>query len=332
MKPIEDNKQTNEPLLTIYILAGGGNQKWLLESANSIAMQINDLPIALAISINTPAISPNQLASEVDRRIRIRSEPLRVPADMHLRHCADACTSQYIMLFHDDDLIAKGYLKTAVALLQSASPDLLTSDMRFFSDSGQDHETIEKVHKRRRKHVETITREELIIRMLRGDPINFASCIYRTKNLQTCRIDELSKLFGKYADRPLMLESAGRAGRVLHCTGGTVFTRIHGSQDSQQLDPMAANKRTALLAYYRHELEAMSYPLDRYWLYACWRALHDCMSLSEWISIACLKTNDRSKAISLEGIAYWVVRMSKELIMSTILKFRGTRHRETYGV
>jgi hypothetical protein len=118
---------------------------------------------------------------------------------------------------------------------------------------------------------------------------------------------------------------------VLHCKGQTVFTRIHGGQDSQQLDPLAANKRTALLTYYRHELEAMSYPLDRYWLYACWRALHDCMRLSEWVSIACVKTNDNSKAISLEGIAYWTARMSKELTVAAIRKFRGTRHRKTYG-
>jgi hypothetical protein len=235
------------------------------------------------------------------------------------------------MLFHDDDLIARGYLKTAIELLKSASPDLLTSDMRFFSGSGERPEALGKVHQNRRKYVETITREELIIRMLRGDHINFASCIYRTKNLQTCRIDVLSKLFGKYADRPLMLESAGRSGRVLHCKGQTVFTRIHSGQDSQQLDPLAANKRTALLTYYRHELEAMSYPLDRYWLYACWRALHDCMRLSEWVSIACMKTNDSSKAISLGGIAYWTARMSKELTVAAILRFRGTRHRKTYG-
>ena len=323
--------QTPQKLLTIYILAGGGNEEWLLKSANSIATQIDDLPIALVISINTPEISPLELASKVDKRIQIRSEPLRIPAHLHLRHCADACKSQYIMLFHDDDLIARGYLKTAIALLESASPDLLTSDMQFFSDSSQDHEALEKLHKRRRKHVETITREELIIRMMRGDSINFASCIYRTKNLQTCRNFELSKLFGKYADRPLMLESAGRAGRVLHCTGGTVFTRIHGSQDSQQHDAMAANKRSALLTYYRHELEAMSYPLDRYWLYACWRALHDCMKLSEWVAIACMKTNDNSKAISLEGIAYWTARMSKEATVAAILRFLGTKHRKTYG-
>jgi len=314
------NSYPADPLLTIYILAGSSNQAWLLQSIHSITSQVRDLPVAVVASINTPSIDPAMLTAEVNATIAVRCEQERVAVDQHCEHCISECASPYIMLFHDDDLLVNGYLRTAVRLLKLEAPQMITTDMEFFTNDAPGlHHTKERAW-RQRQGVETLSREQLIVRILRGDAINFASCIYRTKSLQGCNLQELNIRFGKYADRPLMLECAGRAGRILHCTGQTVLTRVHPGQDSQQQDPQAASRRTALLNYYRNELEQMAVQFDRYWTYACWRSLHDCMEGDTWKGVAWKRTAHQRSAVSLLGIVYWLAKSNLERMKRALAK------------
>lgn len=311
------NNQTTT-LLTIYILAGGTNQTWLLQSIHSITSQMGVLPVAVVASINTPSIDPAGLAAQLNPNIAVRTEQERVTADLHCQHCISECASRYIMLFHDDDLLVNGYLGTAVKLLKLQTPQIMTTDMEFFVNDAPDQHHRKRQAWRDRQEIEVLSREQLMLRMLRGDAINFASCIYQTEALQQCNLRELNKRFGKYADRPLMLECAGRGGRILHCTGQAVLTRVHPGQDSQKQDPQAASRRTALLNYYREELEQMAVRFDRYWIYACWRALHNCMEGDKWKSVAWKRTANQRSAVSLVGIVYWLVKSSQEKLKNRL--------------
>jgi hypothetical protein len=323
---MNENNCPAHPLLTIYILAGSSKQDWLMQSIHSITSQVRDLPVAVVASVNTTEIDPARLATEVNSTIVIRCEQERVAADLHSQHCISECTSPYIMLFHDDDLLVNGYLRTATKLLKQEAPQIITTDMEFFANDAPGQHVTKRRAWRQLQEVEALSREQLIVKILRGDAVNFASCIYRTESLQRCDLQDLNKRFGKYGDRPLMLECAGRASRILHCTGQTVLTRVHPGQDSQQEDPHGASKRTELLNYYRNELEQMAVPFDLYWTYACWRSLHDCMGKGKWKTIAWKRTAKQQSAVSPKGIAYWLAKSSIEILKQRLAsRLRGDR-------
>ena len=156
-----------------------------------------------------------------------------------------------------------------------------------------------------------LTKGQLAYRMLRGDAINFASCIYQTKKLVQCDLTAINQRYGKYSDRPLMLESAGEGGHIIHCTGNTVFTRVHKNQDSQKRDPKAEEKRKELLNYYRNHLVSTKLGFRRYWTYACWRALHDCSPNIEWIRFALSRSKSGRCDVTLVGCLYCLLKMSR---------------------
>ena len=323
MRTHQENKPRQPTLLTIYILAGGSNWSWLLASIESITSQVETLPIEVVVSVNSPSIDIEKLNNEVGGKAQIRNEQQRVPSEVHIWNCAVECRSPYIMLFHDDDILAPGYLKKALKLLKMQQPDLITTDMSFFSTQVPPSSIDNPRRRKDRSKMTKLTKGQLTYRMLRGDAINFASCIYQTKKLIQCDLTGIKRGYGKYSDRPLMLESAGEGGQIIHCTGNTVYTRVHQNQDSQQRDPKAEERRKALLNYYRNHLVSTKLGFRRYWTYACWRALHDCSPNIEWLRFAMTCTRPRSCDVTLVGCLYCLLKMSKENMLKVASKITG---------
>ena len=298
-------QDSSSPLLTIYVLIGSDQLANIRESITSITQQIHGLPIIAVASINNPRIDASQL-QDLDPALKMLHHVERVPSWRHTELCAAHCRSPYIMAFHDDDLIAPGYLSFLIQLLTQANPPaLVTTDMRFFC--GEPGE-LWRSHQHYR--MASLNRSQLALRMFRGDAVNFASCTYRTTALQAQHLQQLSEQFGKYGDRPLMLNCVADGDTLIHVQGGAVLTRVHGLQDSVQTDPMAAKHRPALLGYYGSVIRERR-RFNMLLPYAAWRSLHDCLPNKERLKLL-LKLQDRPLFCLALGLPLAVLKILVE--------------------
>lgn len=273
------------PLLTVYVLIGSEQLAYIRESIASITKQIHGLPIIVVASINNPRIDASQL-QDLDPALEMLRHVEQVPSWRHAELCAAHCCSPYIMQFHDDDLMAPGYLSCLIQVLTQHHPALVTTDMRFFCG-----EPSKPLRSPKRYQIKSLNRSQLALRMLRGDAVNFASCTYQTETLQAQNLKSLIAQFGKYGDRPLMLNCVTDGETLIHVKGGAVLTRVHRLQDSAQTDPAAAKHRPALLGYYSSVIRERRH-FNILLPYAFWRSLHDCLPSKEWLRLL-LKLQDR---------------------------------------
>lgn len=268
------NTYSSPSLLDIYVLASRNNGIFLNNAITSICSQIDGLPIKVIASLNGDArLIETEIKPQQGLLIRTREQYL--PAEAHIHKCINECTSEYIMLFHDDDVLADGHLRRAVGIIRQEMPDLILTDSVFFCDGHP------KIKGGQPTKITRKTRTEMILLALGGENINFASCIYRTSNARSINIFDLANTYGKYADRPTMLCSVSNGSRIIFCQGSTVFTRVHSSQDSQQHDPNGALHRARLLQFYREQIERPSLSFLLCWPYACLRALLGEVSISK---------------------------------------------------
>ena len=265
--------------LHIFVLASRKNALFLNEAISSICDQVGSLPITVTASLNGDA---RAIFSEIkpQKRLSIKHREEYLTAESHMTQCIKECTSDYIMLFHDDDLLVDGYLDKAMRIIRKKTPDLILTDSVFFSNMRTG------TAKSRKTLITPKTKDQVILLALGGKNINFAGCIYKADNIRGLDILELVKIFGKYADRPTMLSCVHKMSSIIFCQGGTVCTRVHHNQDSQQPDKLGASYRARLLRYYREQLDVKDLRFLIQWPYACMRSLLGEAPMLEVFSIA----------------------------------------------
>lgn len=259
--------------LSVFILGARNNPVFLQEALDSITRQVGSLPISVILSLNGDGRECTQHIN-LNRTVKliVRRRPLT--ATGHTKQCIMECRSEYIMLFHDDDILVNGYLKRVHRLLEKSDPDLILSDCKFFNSDCKRKDLLQKhTANDHREKTQSISHRQVAGHFLRGSNINFASCVYRHEYIKTVDLDLLRQRFGKYADRPMMLESAGNGQKVFLLQGNTVLTRIHKGQDSQQADPMGVSFRKNLLEYYLELFDTIPTDILFLWPYSCLRSI-----------------------------------------------------------
>lgn len=147
----------------------------------------------------------------------------------NIKRCQSLCTKKYVMIFHDDDQLHPAYVETAYTYLQAnqdanlvvANAVVLSekSDTTFSNPAVQPVLKLDKLH----------FAAALYVR----NKIAFCSAIYSITALKSIDFNEVKDKFGKWGDRPMMIEAVGD-GAVMVLTGDYVFTGRHDAQDTHQ--------------------------------------------------------------------------------------------------
>ena len=139
------------------------------------------------------------------------------------------CSKKYALVFHDDDQLHPNYLESAYHYLEAHSdanivvsnsvtiPAQSTPD--FASSLGQSVQKLDQTHFAAALYVK--------------NKIAFCSAVYRKDALLSLDFINLQTRFGKWGDRPIMIEAVGKGSAIL-MTGAYVFTGRHSEQDTHQ--------------------------------------------------------------------------------------------------
>jgi len=138
----------------------------------------------------------------------------------------EKASSKWTMLFHDDDVIHPNYIEYAVHGLESHQNAVLCCSGNFDGTSPPEKwlsiipdYVYGNVH-------------DLANFIYSGLPIAFCSAIYKTECMK--RVPIQMKKFGKYSDRPWLLDIASH-GNVIIFKSPMIFTRKHPGQDTTNI-------------------------------------------------------------------------------------------------
>ncbi len=165
--------------------------------------------------------------------------------------------SEYLIVFHDDDIMHKDYLKSALNYLEKNKDVVwLGSNINFVKDSNKMFD----FKRLNLSNFQKINTEKLITLLLDGFNLGFCSMIYKTSVFKTdINLDELNKKFSKWADRPLLIELS-KKGLVAITEEKFINYRVHLGQDSQDNQLKEIPKEGYnLLQYYSTELDAAGF-------------------------------------------------------------------------
>ena len=163
---------------------------------------------------------------------------------------AQFCQSNWLMIFHDDDLLHPEYLQYCYNAITS-DPDLQFIGSNYSGTQNPSQSSWPNVHPecwyfRDQAHFASFCYTK--------NDIHFASAIYRIDNFLNIEKD-LSK-FGKMCDRPILIEGMGKGkGKVFKYP--FIQYRLHAGQDSQS--PSSGpflQEAIALTEYYKSYMGA----------------------------------------------------------------------------
>lgn len=148
----------------------------------------------------------------------------------NIKRCQQLCSKKYVMIFHDDDQLHPEYVETAYRYLNAnQGTNLVVTNAKTipvksepdYSDTS-DHAVLklDKLH----------FAAALYVR----NKIAFCSAIYNTTALKSLDFEDLKLQFGKWGDRPIMIEAVG-TGSAIILTGNYVYTGRHDAQDTHHI-------------------------------------------------------------------------------------------------
>jgi len=212
-----------------------------------------------------------------DRRVRYHRNPERLGAMQNMFAAIHAGAGEYVMAFHEDDLLSRGYLSTAVGILNSnPSCGFVACQLREFrqdpSQSDLDRDVPYPAYEK------FGSAAELVRGILRGtaDPM-FGSVVYRRAALAGVRPDHAR--YATLVDRPFLLSVVERGWTAAVIREPIAWYRHHpGEGDTRHL-AMTADHILNLLVAYRARLReplttedrALFFAYSGYWLFELYR-------------------------------------------------------------
>lgn len=159
--------------------------------------------------------------------------------------------SDYVIVFHDDDVMHPELLRTEVEILEKDKNIVLVgTDLNFIKDD----KLISKFKALRKKRkIRTYNDHSDLIRLILKDfDLCFDSVMYRTDSL--IDFSPYHERFSKWSDRPFIIAIA-KKGNCAIIDEKLVSYRIHISQDSQSGAPAAeCDRLLGLFEFYRDNL------------------------------------------------------------------------------
>jgi glycosyltransferase involved in cell wall biosynthesis len=219
----------------------------------------------------------NYVDSLGDRRVRYHRNPERLGAMRNMFAAIGAGCGQYVMAFHEDDLLSRGYLATAAGILNSnPSCGLVACQLHEFTQDPSDADLGQEIpHPAYEKFP---TPADLVRGILRGtaDPM-FGSVVYRRAALAGVTPDHAH--YATLVDRPFLLSIVERGWMAAVIREPLVWYRRHEQDGDTRHLAMSADHILHLLDHYRAKLPAVLTKEERalffsytgYWLFELYR-------------------------------------------------------------
>jgi len=158
-------------------------------------------------------------------------------------------TADWVMVFHDDDLLHPEYLGAVTAVI-GAFPNATLIGSAMKGEAAPDARKWASVSPDRTTGI--LSWREFARKLYAGFPFPFCSAVYRTEVYRRTVID--TGTYGKISDRPFLMEVA-RAGGAVLLKDVFVKSRNHPGQDSRDLATGPFPSEALMLQrYYREAL------------------------------------------------------------------------------
>lgn len=186
--------------------------------------------------------------------------------------------SEYLVIFHDDDVMRHDFLERSLSILeQDEDIAFVGSRLRFIKD----HKKINEF-KPLKNQINTFVCDDAsdLVRLILCDfDLGFNSIVYRTKLIMK-DIMLFTKKYDKWGDRPYLIELA-KKGKVVILNEKLINYRIHKGQDSQNNNKDTLSYLLNLFNCYKENLTAPLSLSDKKLFYT-WSSNHIILSLASF--------------------------------------------------
>jgi len=172
---------------------------------------------------NTPQVVENFR----DFGVQLKRNDKNVSAAENFARAQELAVREWVLVFHDDDLLHPDYLNTALALAEKYPDAVLAGSGMSF----EEHPSPDSWPRCQGDHVCCPQTQDFAALLYEGFPFHFGSALYRTEFFKTQQIKW--EVYGKVADRPFLLDIA-RNGSVIVLKEAYVKYRCHPGQDSAE--------------------------------------------------------------------------------------------------
>ncbi len=156
-----------------------------------------------------------------------------VPAETNLggvgnmQRCQKLAARKYVMMFHDDDQLHPSYLATVLNYFAAYPGTALVVSKARDIQAGATIVSSKKIDASALK----LDRLNFALSLYVKNKIAFSSAVYRTDCFKALQMDELVASFGKWADRPFMIEAV-QDRFAIALNGAFAYSGRHAAQDT----------------------------------------------------------------------------------------------------
>lgn len=242
-------------------------REYLRQSISSVLRQtFQDLEILVFDNHSDQDIA-GLVAEFNDRRVRL------VPSEVQLGSFGNfsriynyAFASEWLVIFHDDDVMHPRFLERCMRALATEPNAVLCAASNVFVKDARKLNSFESFDQKPLKPEVYKTAADLTRLILSGFNLCFDSVVYKTVILED---NGPFKRFGKWGDRPIVINLAGK-GKTLVLKEKLVNYRVHPGQDSQDRnwDSESINQNLDLYEFYLEKLPKPLSPKDERLFYS----------------------------------------------------------------
>lgn len=226
-----------------------------------LAQSFTDFDVTLTDDGDSDEYRP-YVESIGDPRVRYQRNPVRLGAMRNMFQAISAGSGKYTLAFHEDDVLARHYLKAAVGILEShPSCGFVAAELREFQDEPSPATLAEPADNPSYDLFESSA--GLLRGILGGLEPMFGSVVYRREALGD--VLPAHDEFGTLVDRPFLL-AITRHWSAAIVRDPLVWYRRHA--DTTRHKGMSADHIMRLFALYRSTLPAPLSPSDQALFYA----------------------------------------------------------------
>lgn len=212
--------------LEIFILTY--NRADMLKVAIQSCLDQTIKEISITVLDNASTDHTSEIASSFRQpNVRLLTSEKNTGGLGNIKRCQELCSKKYVMVFHDDDQLHPLYIEHAFAYIQ-ANPDtnIVVSNASTIPAQSRPNLTQTPLHSALK-----IDQAHFAAALYLRNKIAFCSAIYRKESLKSLDFERIKVDYGKWGDRPVMIEATGN-GVAINLTGPYVFTGRHDAQDT----------------------------------------------------------------------------------------------------
>jgi len=166
-------------------------------------------------------------------RLDFCTVPANLGAVKNFKRTQELASKKYLMIFHDDDQLHPEYLETALRWLnQYPNADLLVPN-KMNIVAGEKVVVSKKIERSAIK----LDRIHFTAALFIQNKLAFPGVIYATHRWKTMDLSAMRTRYGKWMDRPIMIETLSKNHSAIILNGPWIFYGRHRGQDTKNAQP-----------------------------------------------------------------------------------------------